>query len=67
MLSPIGKLLGVAIPVFVSSAFCLSVPFILLIADTAVLTATLLVFFSERRKARTALAVPASRTIAETV
>ncbi len=53
-MSPFTKLLGVAVPVFVSSAFCLSVPFILLVADAAVLTATLLLFFSERRRARIA-------------
>ncbi len=57
-MSPITRLLGIIIPVFVSSAFCLSVPFILLIADAAVLTATLFLFFSERRRARAARAIP---------
>jgi len=64
--SPIAKLLGIVIPIFVSSAFCLSVPFIILIADAAVLTATLFLYFSERRGARTARAVPAP-TIVKTV
>lgn len=59
-MSPVAKLLGVAIPVLVSSVFCLSVPFILLIADTAVLTATLVLFFSERRTARAAPPVAAA-------
>jgi len=57
--SPIARLLGIVIPVFVSSAFCLSVPFIILIADAAVLTATLFLYFSERRRAREGGAVPA--------
>jgi len=57
--SPIARLLGIVIPVFVSSAFCLSVPFIILIADAAVLTATLFLYFSERRRVREGGAVPA--------
>jgi hypothetical protein len=56
--SPIAKLFGVTVPVLASSAFCLSVPFILLIADTAVLTATLFVFLSERRRIRPAPEIP---------
>jgi len=56
--SPIAKLLGIIIPVFVSSAFCLSIPFMILLADTAVLTATLFLYFAERRRARAASAVP---------
>ena len=56
---PIARLLGIFIPVFVSSAFCLSVPFVILIADTAVLTATLFLYFSERRRARAARVIPA--------
>ncbi len=65
-MSPIAKLLGIFIPVFASSAFCLSVPFILLIADAAVLTATMFLYFSERRKTRAARAVPA-HTVAKAV
>ncbi len=65
-MNPIAKLLGIIIPVFVSSAFCLSVPFIILLADTAVLTATLLLYFAERRRARATSLVP-SRHIVKAV
>ena len=42
------KTLGVAIPVVVATSFCLSVPFILLVADVAILTAAIAFFVSER-------------------
>jgi len=61
--SPIAKLLGIVIPVFVSSAFCLSVPFIILVADAAVLVATVVLFCAERRRIRLAQTTPAHRHI----
>jgi hypothetical protein len=35
------KLLGVIVPVFVSATLCLTVPFIILVADGAILAAAL--------------------------
>lgn len=50
------KALGVAIPVLVSTTFCLSVPLILIIADVAILGAAVLAYVSQRR---TTVSVPA--------
>lgn len=50
------KTLGVAIPVLVATSFCLSVPFILLAADLAILTGAVALFVSERAERRAAAA-----------
>ncbi len=44
-----GKTLGVAIPVLVATTFCLSVPFILIIADIVILGGALVAFVAQRR------------------
>ncbi|MFH1502480.1 MAG: hypothetical protein ABIG03_05495 [Candidatus Eisenbacteria bacterium] len=46
------KTLGVAIPVVVATSFCLSIPFILLVADVAILAAAVAFFVSERADER---------------
>ncbi len=46
--STTAKMLGVAIPVVLASTFCLSVPFILILADVALLAGALVAFFSGR-------------------
>jgi hypothetical protein len=43
------KILGVAIPVIVVTTFCLSVPFILIIADVVILGGAVVAFVSQRR------------------
>lgn len=50
-MSRTSKTLGVAIPVVVATSLCLSIPFMLLIADAAILAAAVFVFVSERREA----------------
>jgi hypothetical protein len=45
------KMLGVAVPVLVATTFCLTVPFILIVADAAILAAAVLTFASERLRA----------------
>lgn len=42
------KAFGVAIPVVVATTLCLSIPFMLLIADVAILGAAVAFFVSER-------------------
>ncbi|MBD3349676.1 MAG: hypothetical protein GF400_10855 [Candidatus Eisenbacteria bacterium] len=42
------KALGVGIPVVVATSLCLSVPFMLLLADAAILGAAVVLFVSER-------------------
>ena len=49
-MSRTAKTLGVAIPVIVATSLCLSIPFILLVADVAILAAALVVYTSERRE-----------------
>jgi hypothetical protein len=44
-----GKTLGVAIPVLVATTFCLSVPFILIIADIVILGGAVVAFVAQRR------------------
>ncbi|MBD3367819.1 MAG: hypothetical protein GF405_06555 [Candidatus Eisenbacteria bacterium] len=46
------KVLGIAVPVFLSTTFCLTVPFILLVADAVILGAAVVVFVGERRERR---------------
>jgi hypothetical protein len=43
------KTLGVAIPVLVATTFCLSVPFILIIADIVILGGAVVAFVAQRR------------------
>ena len=43
------KTLGVVIPVLVATTFCLSVPFILIVADAAILAGAVVAFVSQRR------------------
>ena len=47
-MSRTAKMLGIVIPVVVATTFCLTVPFIILVADAAILGAAILVFVSER-------------------
>jgi len=42
------KMLGVAVPVLVATTFCLTVPFIIIVADAAILAAAILTFAGER-------------------
>jgi hypothetical protein len=44
-----GKTLGIAIPVLVATMFCLSVPFILIIADIVILSGAVVAFVAQRR------------------
>ena len=53
-MSRTAKSLGVAIPVVVATSLCLSIPFMLLIADAAILAAAVFVFVSERRESAVA-------------
>jgi len=48
--SPTAKLLGVILPVFVSATFCLTIPFIVLIADGAILAGALVTLCAGRRR-----------------
>jgi hypothetical protein len=43
------KTLGITIPVLVATTFCLSVPFILIIADIVILGGALVAFVAQRR------------------
>ena len=47
-MSRTAKMLGIAIPVLVATTFCLTVPFIIIVADAAILAAAILTFASER-------------------
>lgn len=42
------KLLGIIVPVFVSATLCLTVPFIILVADGAILAAALVTLCASR-------------------
>jgi len=42
------KLLGVIVPVFVSATLCLTVPFIIIVADGAILAAALVTLCASR-------------------
>lgn len=42
------RMLGVLIPVFIATTFCLTVPFIIIVADAAILTAAIVAYVSER-------------------
>ena len=43
------KTLGVVVPVLVATTFCLSVPFILIVADVVILGGAVVAFVAERR------------------
>jgi hypothetical protein len=43
------KILGVVLPVLVAATLCLSVPFILIIADVAILGGAVVAFVAQRR------------------
>jgi len=43
------KTLGVVIPVLVATTFCLSVPFILIVADIVILGGAVVAFVAQRR------------------
>ena len=49
-MSPTAKLLGVIVPVFVSATLCLTIPFIVLIADGAILSVALVTLCAGRRR-----------------
>jgi hypothetical protein len=44
-------MLGIAVPVLVATTFCLTIPFIILVADAAILAAAILTFAGERLRA----------------
>lgn len=52
-MSPTAKLMGIIVPVLLANTFCLTAPFIILIADAAVLTAAIVFFLMERRESGT--------------
>ncbi len=54
LVSGTAKALGIIIPVLVATTFCLTVPFILIIADAAVLGAAVLIYLSDRGADRAA-------------
>jgi hypothetical protein len=43
-------MLGVALPVLVATTCCLTVPFIIIVADAAILAAAILTFAGERMR-----------------
>lgn len=43
------KTLGVVIPVLVATTFCLSVPFILIVADVVILAGAIVAFVAQHR------------------
>ncbi len=47
-MSTSAKLLGIIIPVLLATTFCLTIPFIILIADTAVLGAAIYLYASTK-------------------
>lgn len=49
-MSPTAKLFGVIVPVFVSATLCLTIPFIVLIADGAILAGALVTLCAGRRR-----------------
>ena len=48
-MTPTAKILGVIIPVLVATTFCLSVPFILLVADVVILGGAVIAFVAQKR------------------
>jgi len=48
-MTPTAKILGVLVPVLVATTFCLSVPFILLVADVVILGGAVVAFIAQRR------------------
>jgi hypothetical protein len=48
-MSGTAKMLGVIIPGVVASTFCLSIPFILILADVAILTGAVYAYVAQRR------------------
>ena len=50
-MSKTAKMLGIAVPVFVATTCCLTVPFIIIVADAAILAAAILTFAGERLRA----------------
>lgn len=46
------KVLGITVPVILSSTLCLTVPFMLLVADALIMGAALVFFVRERRERR---------------
>jgi len=54
-MTPTAKILGVIVPVLVATTFCLSVPFILIVADVVILAGAVVAFVSQKR---TTIAVP---------
>ena len=50
-MSTTAKTLGVIVPVVIASTFCLSVPFILILADIAILAGAVYAFVMGRRAA----------------
>jgi len=49
--SATAKTLGIVVPVLIATTFCLTVPFIIIVADAAVLLAAILMFVAERMEA----------------
>ena len=49
-MSRTAKMLGVALPVLVATTCCLTVPFIIIVADAAILAAAILTFAAERMR-----------------
>ena len=47
-MSRTARTLGIAVPVIIATTFCLTVPFIIIVADAAILAAAILTFVSER-------------------
>ncbi len=50
-MSATAKTLGIVVPVLIATTFCLTVPFIIIVADAAVLLAAILMFVAERMEA----------------
>jgi len=48
------KIVGITVPVILSTTFCLTVPFILLVADAVILGGAVLFFVRERQERRRA-------------
>jgi hypothetical protein len=50
-MTPTARILGVVIPVLVATTFCLSVPFILLVADVVLLGGAVVALVAKKRSA----------------
>ncbi len=46
------RAVGIIVPVFLATTFCLTVPFILIVADAAILVAAVATFVAERVPSR---------------